>query len=102
MRSAIDEHLVGAATEFTINQRAVYQCERAIISRFDMRVITRSPRVVQNDAVVRGAADGARDLREENVFPLAAAGVSDFQECHDKRIGLKSAGGCPREINTQG
>src|SRR6185503_11720914 len=91
MRTAINEYFVGAATKLPINHRAVYQSERAIVTRLDVRVITRSPRVIENHTVVRCAADGARALRWKSIFPLAAACVGDFQECHDKRIDGESA-----------
>ena len=57
MRSAVNEHFVGAATKFAIDHCAVHQRERAILDRFDMRVITRGARVIQHDGVV-----GARPM----------------------------------------
>src|SRR6478672_2424423 len=88
MWAAVNEHLVGTATEFAVNHGTVHESERAIIGSFDVRVITRSPRIIENYGVVWCTADGACAVWGERVFPLAATGVGNFQKCHDKRIEL--------------
>src|ERR1700710_832078 len=84
MRAPVDKHLVGAATEFAVDDRAVDESERAVLARLDVRVIARSARVVQHDGVVGSAAKRTHALGRKTVFPLAAAGVGDFKECHDE------------------
>src|SRR6266508_442327 len=84
MRPTVNEYLVGAATELSINYCAVHQRVRAIFGWFYMRVIARCAWVIKHYRVVWGAAYGARAIGQQAVLPLAAACVGDLQECHDE------------------
>ncbi len=70
MRAAVNENFVGAATQFAIDHGAVDQRERTVVARFDVRVITRRARIVQDDGVVGRAADGAGALGAKSCIPI--------------------------------
>src|SRR6266545_1926278 len=91
MRTTINENLVGAATQLSINYCPVHQRERAIFSWFHMRVIARSAWIIKNYRIVWGAAYGACAVGHKAILPLAAACVGDLQECHDELVSFETS-----------
>ena len=77
-RLAVDKNFVRAAPQFAARVHAVNQLERALFGT-DVCVMARGARVVQHDAVVRGAANGAMRLRVKRILPLTTAGICDLQ-----------------------
>ena len=75
---AVDEDLVGAASHLSANDDAINKCVERIV-KADVRVMARGARVVQDDAVIRRAANRARGLRHKVVLPLPTARICNFQ-----------------------
>src|SRR2546423_12719430 len=75
---AVDEDLVGAASYLSANDDAINKRVERIVEA-DVRVMARGARVVQDDAVVRRAANRARGLRYKVVLPLPTARICNFQ-----------------------
>ena len=82
-RIAIDVNLVSAAAKLAVNQHAIDESECGFVFRADVRVIARDTWIVQHDTIVRGAANGAGNLRRQLVLPLTSASVYDFDQSHD-------------------
>jgi hypothetical protein len=88
LRSAINENLVRATPELSINDGAIHENEGSIFGGFDMCVITRSAGIIKDDRVVRRPPNRAGALGWKTILPLTAAGVSDFEKCHNELSGL--------------
>src|SRR5204862_183504 len=78
-----DLYLVAVAQGVLAALLAVDDEVRAAL-RLDVGVVARGARVVEDDAVVGRAPDGARALRRERQLPFAPAGVRDVQKGHTR------------------
>src|SRR6266404_1788473 len=85
-RLAIDEDLVCASSEFTVDNRSIDENEGTVIARFNVGVITRGTRIIQNHDIVGRTADRARGLRDQGAFPLTSARICNLEECHEEEM----------------
>jgi hypothetical protein len=82
---AVDEDFVRAAMNLAVDVNAVDDYEGSIVGRAYVRVMSRGPGIVQDNLVVRRAADVASDFRDQSVLRLATACVCDLQKRHPCR-----------------
>ena len=70
--------LLALLSELAVDNRAIDHYKRAILAGLDVGVITRRPRIIKHDDIVRRAPDRAGGLRRQRVLPLASARICNL------------------------
>jgi hypothetical protein len=82
MRFTVDENLIRASAELSVDYGAVNDCEYSTIVGFDVGVIPRRARIVEYYCIVRRSANCANGLGNKTELPLTPTCVGDFEVRH--------------------